>query len=305
MVSTGTYSTNGSVGRSTDPRLPTFLLIGAMKAGTTSLYHYLKAHPQVATPEYKAPEFFVEEGTWHRGISWYAAQFPAPAPGVTAVGEASNVYSKYPRFGGVPRRIAAHLPEVRLIYSVRDPIARIRSHYQTRVAEGSERAPLAEAVFTNPIYLDYSHYALQADQYLDHFPREQLLLITAEDLRDARVATMRRVYEFIGVDPDFVPAELGRDFYRTADRAARSPIPLRVRKELKKRFPSTRRFKELENDTLGAIRRVGGRPDRPAQPAGAFVVSEAVRRRLTAALHDDVVRLRRLMGPGFDGWGIG
>jgi Sulfotransferase domain len=284
--------------------LPTFLLIGAMKAGTTSLYHYLGAHPQVATPRYKAPEFFIEESNWHRGIEWYRRQFPRIGPGIRAVGEASNSYAKYPRYRGVPERIAAHLPDVRLVYTVRDPVARIRSHYQTKVAEGSEKAPFAEAVFHRPSYLDNSRYAMQIEQYLEHFPREQLLVITAEDLRARRQTTLRRVYEFIGVDPDFVPGELDRDFYQTKDRAARSPIPLRLRKELKHRYPATRRFKELENNTLSAVRRVTGRDQGPARPAARSEIPDEVRTRIVAALEDDVRRLRAYLDPAFDGWGI-
>ena len=285
-------------------RLPTFLLIGAMKAGTTSLYHYLAAHPQVAVPRYKAPEFFVEEANWHRGIDWYRRQFPPAGGEVLAVGEASNAYAKYPRYRGVPERIAAHLPHVRLVYVVRDPVARIRSHYQTRVAEGSERAPFDEAVFVNPIYLDYSRYALQIEQYRQHFPREQLLVVTSEELREAREPTMRRIYEFIGVDPSLAPAELSRDFYRTRDRAARSPVPLGLRKLLKHRLPASRRFKELENDVLARIRRVGGgigpAPRSPAQ----IRVADTVRERIVAELAPDVRRLRAHLPAGFDGWGI-
>jgi hypothetical protein len=275
-----------------------------MKAGTTSLYHYLQAHPQVATPRYKAPEFFVAEANWHRGIDWYRKQFPPVGPEVLAVGEASNVYSKYPRFRGVPKRIASRLPDVRLLYAVRDPLSRIRSHYQTRVAEGSERASFAEAVFADPIYLDYSRYALQIEQYLEHFAREQLLVVTSEDLRESRDATMRRVYEFIGVDPALVPANLDREFYQTKDRAIRSPIPLRLRKAVKRRFPSTRRFKELEPDVLGALRRLIRRSEHRPAAAMPFTISEDVRARLTAELEDDVRRLRGYMGPDFDGWGI-
>lgn len=285
-------------------RLPTFLLIGAMKAGTTSLFHYLGAHPQVATPQYKAPEFFAEEGNWHRGIDWYRRQFPATGPDVLAIGEASNVYTKYPRYRGVPERIAAHIPGVRLVYVVRDPIARIRSHYQTRVTEGSERAPFSEAVFADPIYLDYSRYALQIEQYLEHFPREQLLVITAEDLRTSRDATVARVYEFIGVDPGFAPADLDRDFYQTKDRAVRSPVPLWVRKGLKHHFPATRRFKELENNTLGALRRITGRDVARTTSPVPVDISDAVRERIVAELADDVRRLRAHLDADFAGWGI-
>jgi hypothetical protein len=275
-----------------------------MKAGTTSLFHYLGAHPQVATPQYKAPEFFIEESNWHRGIDWYRRQFPPVGDDVLAIGEASNSYTKFPRYRGVPGRIAEHLPDVRLVYVVRDPIARIRSHYETRAAEGSEKAPFPEAVFSNPVYLDYSRYAMQIEQYLEHFPREQLLVVASEDLRSSRQATVRRVYDFIGVDPDFVPDELERDFYRTRDRAARSPIPLGIRKFLKRRFPSTRRFKELENNTLSRLRLLTGR-NREQHPAAARLeIPEDVRARLVAALEDDVKRLRRHLDEEFGGWGI-
>ncbi len=293
--------------RDVDPtgrRLPTFLLIGAMKAGTTSLYHYLSAHPQVATTQYKAPEFFVAESNWHRGIDWYRQQFPVTDAHVLAVGEASNAYAKFPRHRGVPERIAAHLPDVRLVYVVRDPIARIRSHYQTKVAEGSEKAPFSDAVFANHIYLDYSRYAMQIEQYLEHFPREQLLVITSEDLRSSRETTVRNVYEFIGVDPDFAPADLDRDFYLTKDRAAHSPVPLGLRKFLKRRFPSTRRFKELENNTVGALRRITRRSGAGPRPASVDITDD-VRDSIVAELADDVRRLRTYMDPDFDGWGIG
>jgi hypothetical protein len=293
-----------SRGGTTSRRLPTFLLIGAMKAGTTSLYHYLNAHPQVVTSRYKAPEFFVEESNWHRGIDWYRRQFPAVGPDILAIGEASNVYTKYPRYRGVPERIAAHLPDVRLVYAVREPVARIRSHYQTRVAEGSETAPFAEAVFADPIYLHYSRYALQMEQYLEHFPREQLLVITSEDLRTSRENTMRKVYEFIRVDPNFTSSELDRDFYRTKDRAVRSPIPLPIRKALKRRFPATRRYKELENNTLGRVRRITGRNGGRTGPPEPVIIANEVRERIVAELRPDVCRLREYMGSDFDGWGI-
>jgi Sulfotransferase domain len=290
--------------RPTEQRLPTFLLIGAMKAGTTSLYHYLNAHPQVGTPQYKAPEFFVSEANWHRGVEWYRKQFSSVGPGVVAVGEASNGYAKYPRFRGVPARVASVLPDAQLLYVVRDPFARMRSHYQTKVAEGSERAPFAEAVFADHIYLDYSRYALQIEQYLEHFPREQLLVITAENLRASRDATVRRVYEFIGVDPALAPDNLDREFFQTKDRAIRSPIPLRVRKVLKRRFPSTRRFKELEPNVINAVRRLTGRGEQRPQAALPFAIPDDVRARLSAELEDDVRRLRHYMDPDFDGWGI-
>ena len=284
-------------------RLPNFLIIGAMKSGTTSLYHYLGAHPQVYMPAFKAPEFFAGESHWRRGVEWYRKQFAAAGPDAVAIGEASNVYTKYPRYQGVPQRIAAHVPDMRLIYVVRNPIERIRSHYQTRVAEGTERAPFEVAVFENPIYLDYSRYSLQIEQYMSCFAREQLLVLTSEDLRAARSATVRKAYEFLGVDAAFVPAELQRDFYLTKDKAARSPLPVWLRKGLKTHFPATKRFKELESNVVRGLNRFRRTADGP-EPAHPFSIPDVTRAELASLLADDVSRLRGFLGVEFDGWGI-
>ena len=87
-------------------------------------------------------------------------------------------------------------------------VDRIRSHYEHRVASGAETDPMEVAIFDNPIYVDYGRYALQVEQYLPFFPREQLLIVSSEELRHEREATMRRVYDFVGVDPDFVAPTL-------------------------------------------------------------------------------------------------
>jgi hypothetical protein len=284
--------------------LPDFLLIGAMKCGTTSLYHYLKDHPQIFMPAIKAPEFFAEEGNWGRGIAWYRRQFEGAGDDVVAIGEASNVYTKFPRYRGVPARIAEHIPRVRLVYVVRDPIERIRSHYQTRLTEGTERAPIGRAVRDNPIYLDYSRYAMQLDRYLEHFPREQLLVITAEDLRGDRLATVRDVYGFLGVSPDHVPSDLDRDFYETRHRAPRSPVPVWIRKGLKRHLPAAKRAKELENNVIRAFRSLRRAPEAPSRLPERLVIPDEVRAELADALREDVRRLRPFLRTGFDGWGI-
>ena len=115
---------------------------------------------------------------------------------------------------------------------------------------------------------------------------------------------MRKVYEFIRVDPNFTSSELDRDFYRTKDRAVRSPIPLHIRKSLKRRFPATRRYKELENNTLGTVRRITGRNGGRTGPPEPVIIANEVRERIVAELRPDVCRLREYMGSDFDGWGI-
>ena len=195
-------------------QLPNFLVIGAMKAGTTSLYHYLRGHPHVFMPSVKELDYFAREPRSNQGIEWYRRQFaPAPA-GAIAIGEASTLYTKHPRFPGVPERIAAQIPDAMLIYVVRDPIERIRSHYQHQVALGAERAPMAEAIFRDPIYLDTSRYAMQIDRYLEVFSPDQLLVLTSERLRADREVAVREILAFLGLDSSRFPTNHAREIGR-------------------------------------------------------------------------------------------
>ena len=283
-------------------RIPNFLIIGAMKGGTTALYRYLQPHPEIFMPAVKAPEFFVAEANWTRGLEWYRRQFAGADEHVVAVGEASNAYTKYPQFQGVPERIASHIPDVRMIYLVRDPIDRIRSHYQTRAWQGDERAPIGTAVFDDPRYLSYSRYWLQLEQYLSWFPREQILVITSEGLRNARKDSLRRVFEFLGVDAGFVPDNADREIYRSGDHSSSSLVPLKVRKALKRHLPAAKRAKELENHVFRTLDRLRGRGTAPPRPP--VVMPESVRTRLAAMLEGDVRQLRAFLGSDLDGWGI-
>jgi hypothetical protein len=286
--------------------LPNFLVIGAMKAGTTSLFHYLRAHPQVFMSPVKELDFFDEGGNWRRGIDWYKRQFKGAGPGSVAVGEASTAYSKYPLVAGVPQRIATFLPNARFVYVVRDPIERIRSHYDHRVAIGAEILPLGEAVLSNPVYLLCSCYASQVEQYLDHYPPDRLLLVKSEDLRERRSATMSRVYAFLGVDESYVPDELEHEYYKTSRRIVHRRSTWSLRKTLKKRFPATKRAKELVDEVLPrAFHRLNrGRPAMSPGKGERIALDDRVRAQLAGHLEDDVERLRAYMPPGFDGWGI-
>ena len=107
-------------------RLPTFLVIGAPKAGTTSLHDHLRGHPDVFMPTRKEPDFFFRDAAWREGIASYARLFRR-AGSVTAVGETSTSYSRYPHVPDVPERIALVVPDARLIYLVRHPVERMVS----------------------------------------------------------------------------------------------------------------------------------------------------------------------------------
>ena len=283
-------------------RLPNFVVVGAMKAGTTSLYHYLRPHPQVFMPKIKELDFFAEGMNWERGLDWYRHQFAAAPREATALGEASTVYAKFPRYQGVAERMERVLPDVRLIYVVRHPIDRIRSHYEHRVASGAETAPIEDAVFDNPIYIDYSRYALQVEQYLEHFSREQLMIVVAEEMRSDRAGVMSRVYGFLGADPSWTSPVLEQEFHQTAKKVARPravPVP-----QLARRLPGygaiVQRAPGTVRQAYAAVTRrlVRGRDPRTVE------LPDDARRELERRLGDDVERLARFMPPTFDGWGL-
>jgi hypothetical protein len=278
--------------------LPDFLIIGTMKGGTTSLYHYLRGHPEVFMSETKELHYFVAAKNLSRGLGWYERQFREAGDAV-AIGEASPDYTKFPIHEGVPKRIADVLPAVRLVYVIRHPLERIRSHYLHDVAAGRERRPIDEAVPGNLHYLAPSRYALQIEQYLEHFPREQLLVITSEDLRNDRPATMSRVHDFLGVRADWTAPAQEREFHETGAKTAPGRL-VRVAR----RIPGSSRLRLLAPRPVLAVERLLRRSTRRVD-LHAGDLSEGLRHRLTDELGPDLERLPGLVGGGFDAWDLG
>jgi hypothetical protein len=271
--------------------LPNFIIIGAGKAGTTALYQYLRSHPQIFLPEVKEPDFFTDKGNWHRGIGWYQQLFANARPEHRAVGEASPSYTNFPRFVGVPERMHQVVPNAKLIYLVRHPIRRMQSNYLQRVQGGRESLPIEQALFTRD-YLDISRYGLQLRQYLTWFPREQILLVRSEDLKQRRDETLRGVLRFLGVDADAtIAAE--REWNTKEDKRAVSPRIRAIRKH-----PMFRALRQIVPTTVRS--RVGSLFVKPLEASDAL--SPGTYSRLADALRPDLEELRQLAGADFDVW---
>jgi hypothetical protein len=119
--------------------LPNFIIIGAMKGGTTSLYHYIASHPDIVPSSIKETNYFNTIADLCKGLSWYKSLFRNK--GKYAF-EASTNYTKRHIFPGVPERMYSILPKVKLIYILRDPIERIVSHYIHNYAHGREKSQI-------------------------------------------------------------------------------------------------------------------------------------------------------------------
>jgi hypothetical protein len=277
--------------------LPTFLVIGAMKAGTTSLWGYLREHPDVFMADEKEPEFFVEEKAWSRGPQWYASLFEQGAER-SARGEASTSYTKHPFFSGVPERIAALLPDVRLVYVLRQPVERIVSQYRHALRAGWEKVPLERALEINPQYVDISSYAAQLDRYTNLFARNRILTLLAEDLRKDRLVTMQRVFAFLGVDDTWTPDEPSGELHAASNDPTRRPGAALV-----DRLPGRATARRLLPARVRATYHRLTALDHPDRVA----LSPDAHERLVDRLRPDLERLPAIVGddvPGFDAWGL-
>ncbi|MBV9412897.1 MAG: sulfotransferase [Acidimicrobiia bacterium] len=277
--------------------LPTFLCIGAQKGGTTSLHAYLSAHPSVFVAVQKELNFFCDR-EYAQGVGWYESHFE-DAPGGIPRGEVSPLYTSFPSNEGVPERAARHVPEARLIYLVRDPIARITSHYRHQVSLRKEHRPLDEAVFDDWwLYIARSCYAMQIEQWMEHFERASLLIVTSEHLRSDPASALATICRHIGAD---VPAE-----------AAVAARELNQRDALRQERPLVQRLRasplqRVVRSTLPAAARqrlwqVGSRPLEP-EVQGASMSTD-VRLQVVEQLTPDLEKLRTYVGEDFHCWGL-
>jgi hypothetical protein len=272
--------------------LPTLIVIGAGKCGTTSLYHYLRLHPDVFMSEEKELNFFSDPERWSRGRAWYERQF-AGAGDARVIGEASPEYANWPLRQDVPERMASLVPDARLVYIVRDPIDRMVSGYKALRAIGRERLPIDVAFRKRPMYTDIGRYTTQLDRFMEHFSREQLLVLVFDDLRDDAGTVVNRVFDFVGVEGD--PKLAGLDEkHNVTDRLARRPRPaLRWARQL----PGAGAVSSIMPPSLKRLVTVGPIGDDEAR------LTDEMRQHLRNELRDDVLGLRNYLGSDFHCWG--
>jgi hypothetical protein len=214
--------------------LPTFVVIGAQKAATTSLHAYLRQHPDIHLPDLKETNFFVADGAWQQGLGWYESLFAAGADRAHR-GEVSPSYSFFPLVGGVPERMYATVPDARIVYLVRHPIERMRSSYVQALTDGIETRPINNALIVNNRYITGSSYALQLEQYLRYYDASRILVLRTEDLERDPGTTLDRLLAFLELPVGWRPPDLGRVHNEGAAKRVPTALGRRVDRELRRR----------------------------------------------------------------------
>lgn len=176
------------------------IIIGAMKCGTTSLFHALSQYcPAIAPSKVKDTKFFIDRergGNWEQGLDWYLTMFPQNDGKIKL--EASTHYSKHPDFPDVPRRISQQFNHVKLIYLVRDPLQRSLSHFFHNISVDREELDIRRSLTDFPNkYINYSDYALQLSQYYRYFDPKDILILNLVEA-EYQSLSLEKLKDFLG-----------------------------------------------------------------------------------------------------------
>lgn len=285
-----------------------FFIVGAAKSGTTSLWMYLKQHPEVympSDPKFKEPAYYCHSYGM-TGVEEYHRLF-SDVRNERAIGEASTAYMTAPESAGLLH--AAH-PDARIIVILRNPVDRAYSLYRWMVNHGYEwiypfEAALEEEKirkndadffsgnpenFYNYMYFHSGLYSRQLERYFSLFPRENIKVLLMEDIQHRPAEVMRDVFGFLDVDVNFKPE------FKVYNRAELRPVHVKWHfhlNALRRRFPHTRKSVAITwlfemNMKLLSLKWPGLKPE--------------IRNALLARYHDDITRTGKMIDRDLSAW---
>jgi len=194
--------------------LPNFIIVGAQKSGTTTLYDILAQHKDIYLSSTKESKFFVEEEKYNKGIEFYSNEYFSKYNGEKAIGE---IDPEYIFFEDVPRRLRYDISkDLKLIFILRNPVARAYSHYLMTYKRGWEELSFEDAIIEEPkriekdffskhhqSYISRGYYSKQIKRYLEYFPKENMhFIIMEDDFIANKEQTIHKLLKFIDVKAD-------------------------------------------------------------------------------------------------------
>jgi hypothetical protein len=288
------------------PKAPNFIVAGAIKAGTTTLYQYLKQHPQIFVPETKELRFFAYDTTdqWClengqafpiKSFDKYLDEFSTVKDEI-AIGEVSP---NYLASAIAPQAIHSIYPDMKMIFSLRNPVDSAYSAYQMDARAGRETRPIESALATTERRVERYRYYNYLKEWYALFENEQILVIAFDDLVREPEATMVEIYAFLGVDTQYelstqhvatnrggMPeSKLSKLFFRSTNRIRKTQLA----RKYKAYIPSFafEFYQNLRNSSL----------KKNPMPDG-------IRSQLRDYYRDDVAALEKLTNLKVDKWGI-
>lgn len=275
--------------------LPTFLIIGAQKSGTTTLYRDLLTQPNVYFPFHKEPTSLAHDVVLTpEGLADYEALFANAKPGDVR-GDASTGYAKIPRFTNVPERAHKVLgPDITLLYILREPVSRIVSHHHHEITNKPGPATVDEFIDADHTTIPFSRYAFQAKAWLEHYSIDRLNVLLFEEYTQDRRAFIERLAPVVGFTsrPDLIDS--GSRYNTAQNRSTDRGLAMRIRK--------TRPYQRLRPMLSAATRdrlRLMFSPTAPPPPPPP---SEACVERLLNELEDDQRELAAIIGRPYPLW---
>jgi len=298
---------------------PNFFIIGAARAGTTSLYYYLRQHPQIFMSPRKEPRFFAFEGRTEqkgpfgsRPLPPYSTKWEEyiklfdKVKDEKIIGEASTIYLYHPE---APKRIKRYLGEnVKLVAILRNPIERVISHYMYNLRLGAEpcstfeEAIEAEEVRVAQGWVEFFHYkrmglyGQQLQRYLDVFSRNNLKIFLYEDFQEDPISIVKQVFEFLEIENSFIP-DTSKVFNPSGNTRfsllsfliRQTPRP--VKRLAKALLPEGIRYKVVEWEMWRNVR-----------PAQKPQISSEIRKSLLEYYRQDILKLQELLNRDLSHW---
>ncbi len=223
---------------------PNYMVIGAAKCATTTICSLLGKHPDVFMVKCKEPQFFNHDEIFARGFDWYESLY-ADAGRKKMRGEGSNASSMKEQFPNALPRIAAYAPELKLIYTVRDPFDRIESYW---IEKRSNAGDPVHRDFNHALkvnrhwFVDSSNYLAQLDPFREIYSDENIHVVFYEDFKEDPAAVMRGCFEFLGVDPEIAIPNAGGHLNRSEGKRVPGTVLSRLQsvpgyRKVARRFP--------------------------------------------------------------------
>jgi hypothetical protein len=278
---------------------PECYLIGAQKAGTTTLAYLLDQHPHATVGQTKEPHFFTDN--WTQGLDWYRKHFPDSRDTICI--DASTSYSMAPLTEGwkhrnprvyedIPAKIHSVSPDAKFIYLLRDPVDRTYSGYWHDVRMGVKNEEFRTALQSNPFYLDVSDYYGQLLRWLDHFPLTSFHCVLFEDMKQRPQQVVNECFAFLGLGGVSIRLDSARNESRQVGWIGRRVNQIEIA------YPGLRTVLKSALPT-GIMRFV---QSVKAGSAPLPVMAEEDRRFLVEYFRERNQKLQRLIGRSLEAW---